>query len=158
MPMTVLYSPLTCVLMIKNVISTNTKCYSSISNLITEKLGWDYSRGQKKICIWDREKKLSGSAAGLGWGKASTFKYLRLLAAGILWGLFAPVNGTLSPNSMNDWNAFVMNWDFSEKQVARASMLEGFELSTQERCWNVYWCLLILLHQVHLKGHEVGAM
>lgn len=140
MPMIVLYSRITCVLMIRNVINSNTKCYSSISNLMTGNLGWDYRHNLKKNCIWDREKKLSGSAAGLRWAKASASKYLHLLAAGVLWGLFVPVSGSLSPNSMNGWNAFVMNWDFSEKQVCQRIHARGFWIIESRKMLE---CLLI---------------
>lgn len=36
---------------------------------MTEKLGWDYNHSLEKVCIWEREKKLSGSAAELDEGK-----------------------------------------------------------------------------------------
>lgn len=112
--------------MIRNVISTNTKCYSSISNLMTGKLGWDYGQSQKKKCIWGREKKLSESAAGLGWGKFSTFKYLHLLAAGVLWGLFVPVSGSLSPNIMNGWNVFCHELRFLRETGCQSMHAQGF--------------------------------
>lgn len=142
MPIVVLYFFLTRVLMTRNVmISPNAKCYSPIRNLMTGKLGQDCSYSLKNTCIWEGGGgggKPSGSAEGLGWGKTSTFKDLHLTVAEVLWAPFVPATGSMSPNSVTTCTDFVMSWGFSGKQ--KITVLGGFELSSPERCWNIYWC------------------
>lgn len=123
---------------------------------MTEKLGWDYNHSLEKVCIWEREKKLSGSAAELDEGKLLLLNVYTFQQVGFLWGLLVPVSGSLSANSMNGWNAFVMNCGFSEKQVAKESIHAwGFWIIKARK---ILECLLIHLHLVHLKDHEPGAM
>lgn len=150
MPIVILYSFLTHVLMRRNVmINPNAKCCSLIQNLMMGKLGQDCSHSQKNMCIWYRGEKMSGSVVGLGWGKTSTFKCLHLTVAEFLWGLFKPASGSMSTNSMSACTNFVMSWGFSGKQVAQESIHAWGVWITKS--WKMLEYLLMYPYLVHLK-------